>query len=54
MRSSIYELDSLARPRDGGIEDIIGNEWVLSQILTEMDDSETAGFIVIRLPIYLI
>jgi transitional endoplasmic reticulum ATPase len=40
------ELDSLARPR-GGVEDIAGNERVLSQILTEMDDSGTAGVIVI-------
>jgi transitional endoplasmic reticulum ATPase len=38
------ELDSLARPRGGGVEDITGN-GVLSQILTEMDDSKTAGFI---------
>src|ERR671916_10872 len=40
------ELDSLARPR-GGAEDVAGNERVLSQILTEMDDSGTAGVIVI-------
>src|SRR5215212_10006242 len=40
------ELDSLARPR-GGVEDVSGNERVLSQILTEMDDSGTAGVIVI-------
>ena len=40
------ELDSLARPR-GGAEDVSGNERVLSQILTEMDDSGTAGVIVI-------
>src|ERR687892_115857 len=40
------ELDSLARPR-GGAEDLTGNERVLSQILTEMDDSGSAGVIVI-------
>lgn len=40
------ELDSLARPR-GGAEDLAGNERVLSQILTEMDDSGSAGVIVI-------
>ena len=40
------ELDSLARPR-GGPEDLAGNERVLSQILTEMDDSGSAGVIVI-------
>jgi transitional endoplasmic reticulum ATPase len=40
------ELDSLARPR-GGTEDLASNERVLSQILTEMDDSGSAGVIVI-------
>jgi transitional endoplasmic reticulum ATPase len=40
------ELDSLARPR-GGEDDISGNERVLSQILTEMDDSGSAEVIVI-------
>ena len=40
------ELDSLARPR-GGAEDLASNERVLSQILTEMDDSGSAGVIVI-------
>jgi transitional endoplasmic reticulum ATPase len=40
------ELDSLARPR-GQEEDISGNERVLSQILTEMDDSGSAGVVVI-------
>src|SRR5919198_3029633 len=35
------ELDSLARPK--GIDDLSGNERVLSQILTEMDDSGSAG-----------
>jgi transitional endoplasmic reticulum ATPase len=39
------ELDSLARPR--GQDDISGNERVLSQLLTEMDDSGSAGVIVI-------
>jgi transitional endoplasmic reticulum ATPase len=39
------EMDSLARPR--GDEDVSGNERVLSQILTEMDDSGSAGVIVI-------
>ena len=39
------ELDSLARPR--GEDDISGNERVLSQLLTEMDDSGSAGVIVI-------
>ncbi|TLY04422.1 MAG: CDC48 family AAA ATPase [Thaumarchaeota archaeon] len=40
------ELDSLARPR-GQEEDLSGNERVLSQILTEMDDSGSAGVVVI-------
>ncbi|HEU4605604.1 MAG TPA: CDC48 family AAA ATPase [Nitrososphaera sp.] len=40
------ELDSLARPR-GQEEDMSGNERVLSQILTEMDDSGSAGVVVI-------
>jgi len=40
------ELDSLARPR-GGEEDGSGNERVLSQILTEMDDSGSAGVVII-------
>lgn len=40
------ELDSLARPR-GGEDDMSGNERVLSQILTEMDDSGSAEVIVI-------
>jgi transitional endoplasmic reticulum ATPase len=39
------ELDSLARPR--GHDDISGNERVLSQLLTEMDDSGSAGVIII-------
>jgi transitional endoplasmic reticulum ATPase len=38
------ELDSLARPR--GDDDLSGNERVLSQLLTEMDDSGSAGVIV--------
>ena len=40
------ELDSLARPR-GQEEDLSGNERVLSQILTEMDDSGSASVVVI-------
>lgn len=40
------EIDSLARPR-GQEEDGSGNERVLSQILTEMDDSGSAGVVVI-------
>ncbi|HEX2106881.1 MAG TPA: CDC48 family AAA ATPase [Nitrososphaera sp.] len=40
------ELDSLARPRAHG-DDIMGNERVLSQILTEMDDAGSAGVIVV-------
>src|SRR3989441_4686937 len=40
------ELDSLARAR-GREEDLSGNERVLSQILTEMDDSGSAGVVVI-------
>lgn len=39
------EIDSLARPR--GEEDISGNERVLSQILTEMDDSGSSDVIII-------
>ena len=39
------ELDSLARPRGG--DDLSGNERVLSQLLAEMDDSGSAGVIVI-------
>src|SRR5262249_22881094 len=39
------ELDSLARPR--GVDDLSGNERVLSQLLTEMDDSGSAGVVVI-------
>ncbi len=39
------ELDSLARPR--GQEDFSGNERVLSQLLTEMDDSGSTGVTVI-------
>ena len=38
-------MDSLARPRGG--DDLSGNERVLSQLLTEMDDSGSAGVIVI-------
>ena len=40
------ELDSLARPR-GHEDDLSGNERVLSQILTEMDDAGSAGVVVI-------
>jgi transitional endoplasmic reticulum ATPase len=40
------ELDSLARPRSQE-EDVSFNERVLSQILTEMDDSGSAGVVVI-------
>jgi transitional endoplasmic reticulum ATPase len=40
------EIDSLARPR-GQEEDVSGNERVLSQILTEMDDSGSAGVVVV-------
>jgi transitional endoplasmic reticulum ATPase len=40
------ELDSLARPR-AHEDDLIGNERVLSQILTEMDDAGSAGVIVV-------
>jgi transitional endoplasmic reticulum ATPase len=40
------ELDSLARPR-AHEDDVLGNERVLSQILTEMDDAGTAGVIVV-------
>ena len=40
------ELDSLARPR-GQDEDVSGNERVLSQMLTEMDDAGNSGIIVI-------
>ncbi|MCI0563798.1 MAG: CDC48 family AAA ATPase [Nitrososphaera sp.] len=39
------ELDSLARPR--GQDDMSGNERVLSQMLTEMDDAGAAGVVVI-------
>jgi transitional endoplasmic reticulum ATPase len=39
------ELDSLARPR--GDDDLSGSERVLSQLLTEMDDSGSAGVIVV-------
>ncbi|HEV2877716.1 MAG TPA: CDC48 family AAA ATPase, partial [Nitrososphaeraceae archaeon] len=39
------ELDSLARPR--GQDDISGNERVLSQLLTEMDDSGSSGILII-------
>ena len=39
------ELDSLARPRGEG--DVSGNERVLSQILTEMDDSGSPDIIII-------
>ncbi len=40
------ELDSLARPRGQG-DDSSGNERVVSQILTEMDDAASSGVIVI-------
>jgi transitional endoplasmic reticulum ATPase len=40
------ELDSLARPR-GQDDDMSGNERVLSQMLTEMDDAGSAGVVVI-------
>lgn len=40
------ELDSLARPR-GQEEDMSGNERVLSQLLTEMDDSGSSGVVVV-------
>jgi len=40
------ELDSLARPR-AHEDDILGNERVLSQILTEMDDAGSVGVIVV-------
>jgi transitional endoplasmic reticulum ATPase len=40
------ELDSLARPR-GSQDDLSGNERVLSQILTEMDDSGSSEVVVI-------
>ena len=40
------ELDSLARPR-AHEDDLLGNERVLSQILTEMDDAGSAGVIVV-------
>jgi transitional endoplasmic reticulum ATPase len=39
------ELDSLARPR--GEDDALGNERVLSQILTEIDDSGNSDIIVV-------
>jgi len=40
------ELDSLARPR-GQSDDSSGNERVVSQILTEMDDAASSGVIVV-------
>ncbi len=40
------ELDSLARPRGQG-DDMSGNERVLSQMLTEMDDAGSAGVVII-------
>ena len=40
------ELDSLARPRAHD-DDILGNERVLSQILTEMDDAGSSGVIIV-------
>lgn len=40
------ELDSLARPR-GQEDDMSGNERVLSQMLTEMDDAGSSGVVVI-------
>jgi transitional endoplasmic reticulum ATPase len=40
------ELDSLARPRAYD-DDILGNERVLSQILTEMDDAGRSGVTVV-------
>jgi transitional endoplasmic reticulum ATPase len=40
------ELDSLARPR-AHEDDVLGNERVLSQILTEMDDAGSGGVIVV-------
>jgi transitional endoplasmic reticulum ATPase len=40
------ELDSLARPRAHD-DDVLGNERVLSQILTEMDDAGSAGVVVV-------
>jgi transitional endoplasmic reticulum ATPase len=40
------ELDSLARPR-GQSDDGSGNERVVSQILTEMDDAANSGVIII-------
>lgn len=40
------ELDSLARPR-GHSDDSSGNERVVSQILTEMDDAANSGVIVV-------
>jgi transitional endoplasmic reticulum ATPase len=41
------ELDSLARPRGQDDDMSGGNERVLSQILTEMDDSGSAGVVII-------
>ncbi|MFQ5920528.1 MAG: AAA family ATPase, partial [Nitrososphaerales archaeon] len=41
------ELDSIARPRAGSIEDSGAGERVLSQFLTEMDDIGPAGVIVV-------
>ncbi|HEY7506979.1 MAG TPA: CDC48 family AAA ATPase [Nitrososphaera sp.] len=40
------DLDSLARPR-GQDDDMSGNERVLSQMLTEMDDAGSAGVVVV-------
>jgi transitional endoplasmic reticulum ATPase len=40
------EIDSLARPRTHD-DDVLGNERVLSQILTEMDDAGSVGVIVV-------
>ena len=40
------ELDSLARPR-GASEDSSGNERVVSQLLTEIDDSGNSGVIIL-------
>jgi transitional endoplasmic reticulum ATPase len=40
------EIDSLARPRTHD-DDVLGNERVLSQILTEMDDAGSVGVVVV-------
>jgi transitional endoplasmic reticulum ATPase len=40
------ELDSLARPRAHD-DEVLGNERVLSQILTEMDDAGSTGVVVV-------